>query len=68
MIFTNISCPLHIFIIVTHLGLWVRNMFTRATSSPRNLANSAFKVISDIGKLEEENWNWYRRGYSTLFV
>lgn len=37
---------------------WVRRI-TRAASPPRNIPNSRFKVISNIKKLEEENWDWY---------
>lgn len=46
------------------MGRWVRNVFTRAASSPRNFPNSAFKVISDVEKLEEESLDWYK---SSLF-
>lgn len=42
---------------MVNMGRWLRNVFTR---SVRNFPNSGFKVISDIEKLEEENWDWYK--------
>ena len=47
---------------MAHMGRWVRNVFTRSTSSPRKFPNSGFKVVSDVEKLEEENWDWYKPG------
>ena len=40
----------------------LRNLFTRSASPPREFPNSGFKVINDNGKLEEENWSWYKKG------
>lgn len=40
----------------------LRNLFTRSASPRREFPNSGFKVISDIGKLEEENWAWFKKG------
>lgn len=37
-------------------------MFTRSASPLRKFPNSDFKVISDVAKLEEENWAWYKPG------
>ena len=41
------------------MGAWVRNIFSRSASPPRVFPNSGFKVVNDIEKLEEENWEWY---------
>ena len=45
---------------MANMGRWVRNVFTRSSSPRRNFPNSGFKVISDVEKLEEENWDWYK--------
>lgn len=45
---------------MAHIGRRVRNVFTRSASTPRKFPNSGFKVISDVEKLEEENWDWYK--------
>ena len=47
---------------MANIGRWVRNAFARSPSPPRKFPNSGFKVISDVEKLEEENWEWYRPG------
>lgn len=41
------------------IGRWLRTI-TRSASPPRKFPNSGFKVINDIEKLEEENWDWYK--------
>ena len=43
-----------------NLGRWVRNIFARSASPPRIFSSTGFKVISDVEKLEEENWDWYK--------
>lgn len=45
-----------------NVGRWVRNVFRRSASPLRNFPYSGFKVISDVEKLEEENWEWYKPG------
>lgn len=40
----------------------MRNMFTRSASPLREFPKSGFKVFSNVEKLEEENWDWYRPG------
>ena len=47
---------------MAHVGRWVRNVFTRSASSPRKFPNNGFKVVNDVEKLEEENWDWYKPG------
>lgn len=44
------------------IGRWVRTVFTRPASPPRSFPTSGFKVVSDVEKLEEENWEWYHPG------
>ncbi len=49
----------------------MRNVFTRSASPLREFPKSGFKVCSNVEKLEEENWDWYRptdRDSSTLFI
>lgn len=41
---------------------WVRNVFIRSASPLRTFPNSGFKVINNVEKLEEENWEWYEPG------
>ena len=45
---------------MTNLGRWVRKFITRSPSPPRKFSSNGFKVISDVEKLEEENWDWYK--------
>ena len=47
---------------MSEVGRWMSNVFTRASSPPREFPNSGFEVISDVEKLEEENWEWYKPG------
>ena len=45
---------------MTNLSRWVRNFIARSPSPPRKFSSHGFKVISDVEKLEEENWDWYK--------
>ncbi|KAI4144712.1 MAG: hypothetical protein L6R39_004062 [Caloplaca ligustica] len=48
---------------MANLSRWVKKVFTRSASPRRNFPNSGFKVINDVEKLEEENWEWYKPGF-----
>ena len=45
---------------MAYMARWARSL--PGASPPRKFPASGFKVISDIGKLEEENWDWYKPG------
>ena len=47
---------------MANVARMVRNVFTQSASPPRIFPNSGFKLVSDIEKLEEENWDWYKSG------
>ena len=47
---------------MANLSRWLRSLSTRSASPRREFPNSGFEVISDIGKLEEENWAWFKKG------
>ena len=42
------------------MGRWARNAFTRSASPRRIFPNNGFKAISDVERMEEENWDWYK--------
>ncbi|ATY59635.1 CDK4/6, putative [Cordyceps militaris] len=46
---------------MTKLGRWAKTIM-RSASPPRKFPGHGFKVISNIEKLEEENWEWYKPG------
>lgn len=45
---------------MANMGRWLKNVLTQSASPRRNFPTSGFQVISDVEKLEEENWDWYK--------
>lgn len=49
-------------LIMANLARWARSIFPRSVSPLRKFSSGGFKVIGDVEKLEEENWDWYKPG------
>ena len=47
---------------MANVSRWARNVFARSVSPSRQFPKSGFKVISEVEKLEEEHWEWYKPG------
>ena len=44
---------------MARVGSWMRGMLMPSASVPRKFSSVGFKLVSDVEKLEEENWDWY---------
>ncbi|KAL9597305.1 MAG: hypothetical protein Q9219_005229 [cf. Caloplaca sp. 3 TL-2023] len=47
---------------MANLGLWLRSIFARSHSPPREFSTTGAEIDNRTQKLEEENWEWYRPG------
>ena len=53
---------------MAYMVRWVRDVLIRSASPLRKFLISGFKVVSDVEKLEEENWECINPAFSTLFI